>query len=81
MDDESREIFFRLIGKNLRAWRKRKGIPQRQAAAATQTSQSVVSRWESGEGMLDVFSAARLAALYGVNLERLLYEPVERNGN
>lgn len=60
------------IGNSLYQARKRKGLSQEAVAGRLGVSRQTVSKWETGETLPDIRQAKRLAALYGLSLDRLL---------
>ena len=57
------------IAKNLIYYRKRAGLTQAELAEKINYSDKSVSKWESGNGIPDVYTLIALAELYGVTLD------------
>ena len=62
------------IAKNLIAYRKAAGFTQAELAEKINYSDKSVSKWESGNGVPDVYTLIQLAKLYGVTLNDLVGE-------
>ena len=62
------------IAKNLIAYRKETGLTQAEVAERINYSDKSVSKWESGNGIPDVYTLMQLAKLYGVTLGELVGE-------
>ena len=60
------------IAKNLIAYRKAAGMTQAELAEKINYSDKSVSKWESGNGVPDVYTLMQLAALFGVTLNDLV---------
>ena len=60
------------IAKNLTAYRKAAGLTQAELAEKINYSDKSVSKWESGNGVPDVYTLMQLAALFGVTLNDLV---------
>ncbi len=69
--DTSIEI-NRKIAKNLTYYRKTAGFTQAELAEKINYSDKSVSKWESGNGVPDIYTLVQLAELYGVTLDTLL---------
>ena len=65
------------IAKNLIAYRKAAGLTQAEVAEKIHYSDKSVSKWESGNGVPDVYTLVQLAQLYGVNINAFLDEEAE----
>ncbi len=66
------------IAKNLTYYRKRANLTQAELAEKINYSDKSVSKWESGNGIPDVYILLQLARLFGVTLNELVGEtPVE----
>ncbi len=83
MLDERREKWYhssmensieinRKIAKNLTYYRKTAGLTQAELAEKINYSDKSVSKWESGNGVPDVYTLIQLAELYGVTIDTLL---------
>ena len=69
------------IAKNLIHYRKVAGLTQAEVAEKIHYSDKSVSKWESGNGVPDIYTLILLANLYGVSVNDLLKEetiPVKR---
>ena len=60
------------VAKNLIAYRKAAGLTQAEVAEKIHYSDKSVSKWESGNGVPDVYTLVQLAELYGVNVNAFL---------
>ena len=60
------------IAKNLTAYRKAAGLTQAELAEKINYSDKSVSKWESGNGIPDVYTLMQLATLFGVTLNDLV---------
>jgi transcriptional regulator with XRE-family HTH domain len=74
-DDTIREGF----GLRLKAARERKGLTQQQVADAFSLKKATVSAWETGGGMPDALRLARLAKMYDVSADALLWDDALTN--
>ena len=63
------------IHQNLKALRLARGMTQEQAAARLNVTRQTISSYEAGRTRPDVETLIRLAELYGVELEQILYGP------
>ena len=62
------------IAKNLIYYRKEAGLTQAEVAEKINYSDKSVSKWESGNGLPDVYTLVQLAELFGVTASALLGE-------
>ena len=62
------------IAKNLTNYRKAAGLTQAELAEKINYSDKSVSKWESGNGIPDVYTLVQLAELYGVSVNAFLGE-------
>ncbi len=62
----------RKLSKNLTYYRKAAGFTQAELAEKINYSDKSISKWESGNGVPDVYTLVQLAELYGVTLDTLL---------
>ena len=62
------------IAKNLAYYRKGAGLTQAELAEQINYSDKSVSKWESGNGVPDVYVLMELAALFGITVDDLVYE-------
>ncbi len=60
------------IAKNLAHFRKAAGFTQAELAEKINYSDKSVSKWESGNGVPDIYTLIQLAELYGVTVDTLL---------
>ena len=65
------------VAKNLIAYRKAAGLTQAEVAEKIHYSDKSVSKWESGNGIPDVYTLLQLSKLYGVSINAFLGEEVE----
>ena len=67
------------IAKNLILYRKAAGLTQAEVAEKIHYSDKSVSKWESGNGVPDVYTLVQLAQLYNVDVNAFLgEEPIAR---
>ena len=71
--ENSNEINQR-IAKNLITYRKSAGLTQAELAEKINYSDKSVSKWESGNGVPDVYTLIQISKLYGVTLNDLVGE-------
>ena len=64
------------VAKNLVIYRKAAGLTQAEVAEKIHYSDKSVSKWESGNGIPDVYTLIQLAHLYGVSINAFLEEDV-----
>ncbi len=69
--ENSNEI-NRKIAKNLAYYRKTAGFTQAELAEKINYSDKSISKWESGNGVPDIYVLIQLAELYGVTVDTLL---------
>jgi transcriptional regulator with XRE-family HTH domain len=72
MTPEENRTFFKTLGPNLAALRKRAGLTQVQVAELLGYSQTQVAAFESGRRRIPVSALPVLADAYGATLEELL---------
>ena len=65
------------IAKNLINYRKAAGLTQAEVAEKIHYSDKSVSKWESGNGVPDVYTLIQLAKLYGVSINAFLGEETD----
>ena len=63
-----------IIAQNLIKFRKESGLTQAEVAEKINYSDKSVSKWESGNGVPDVYTLMQLAKLYGTTLSELVCE-------
>ena len=68
------------IYQNLKQCRLCRGLTQKQAAEQLHTTRQTISSYETGRTQPDLDTLTRLAGLYGVSVERLLYGDREEAG-
>ena len=66
----------RKIAKNLTYYRKAAGLTQAELAEKINYSDKSVSKWESGNGVPDIYTLIQLAQLYGVTVDTLIGDGV-----
>ena len=64
----------RKIGDNLAQYRKAAGLTQAELAEKINYSDKSVSKWESGNGIPDVYTLIQIARVFGVSLNELVGE-------
>ena len=64
------------IAKNLAYYRKKAGFTQAELAEKINYSDKSISKWESGNGIPDVYTLVQLSKLYEVSLNELVGEEV-----
>ena len=67
---ENVEELNQKIAKNLASYRKAAGLTQAELAEKINYSDKSVSKWESGNGVPDLYVLLQLSELYGVTVER-----------
>ena len=67
----------RKIGKNLACYRKAVGLTQAELAEKINYSDKSVSKWESGNGVPDVYILMQIAELFGITVNDLLADDAE----
>ena len=60
------------IGKNIRAYREKQGITQRELAEKVMVSFQAISAWERGMSIPDLENAVRIAAFFNISVDALL---------
>lgn len=77
---ENNNEINKIIAKNLTTYRKKAGLTQAELAEKINYSDKSVSKWESGNGVPDVYTLTQLAQLYGVTLNDFVGEqaPTEK---
>ena len=60
-----------MIGENIQKLRRAAGWSQETLAEKLNVSRQTVAKWESGDSSPDLATAARLADIFGVSLDRL----------
>ncbi len=72
------EILAQVIGKNITRLRKLANMTQLELAEKLNYSDKSVSKWEQGNGIPDVRILIQLAELFGVTLDDLVHEHVDK---
>lgn len=67
-------------GELLARLRKERGMTQKEAAEKLSVSDRTVSKWERGAGLPDISLLQEVAALYGVDMERILEGNLQEKG-
>ncbi len=71
---ENSTVINETIAKNLIYYRKEAGLTQAELAEKINYSDKSVSKWESGNGVPDIYTLLQLAELYGVSINALVGE-------
>ena len=66
----------RRIAKNLTHYRKAAGLTQAELAEKINYSDKSISKWESGNGVPDIYTLMQLAELYGVTVDSLISDGI-----
>ncbi len=61
------------IGKNIKAYREAKGLTQEQLADQMGVTRQAVSNWENMKTQPDIDTLFRLAQIFGISVEELIY--------
>lgn len=69
-----------LLHKKITALRKEQKWSQRELAEKLKTDYRNISRWETGKNIPDTNMVIKLADIFGVTTDYLLYDNVPRNG-
>ena len=72
------EILAEVIGKNITRLRKLANMTQLELAEKLNYSDKSISKWEQGNGIPDVRILIQLAELFGVTLDDLVHEHVDK---
>ena len=62
-----------LVGKNLAAARKKRGMSQEELARAVQVTRQSISHWENGTSQPDIETLKTLSGILQVSVEELIY--------
>ena len=80
---ENLELVNQTIAKNLTMYRKAAGMTQAEVAAKINYSDKSVSKWESGNGVPDIYILLQLASLFNVTVNDIVgdsgHKPVIEN--
>ena len=71
---ENNNELNKIIAKNLMHYRKAAGLTQAELAEKINYSDKSVSKWESGNGIPDVYTLVQIAKLYGLTLNDFVGE-------
>lgn len=75
------EIVNKRIGKNIATYRRAANLTQADLAQQINYSDKSVSKWESGNGVPDVYVLMQLADLFGVTLDELVGESEKKRAS
>ena len=64
-----------IIGSNITAYRKDRGLTQAELAEKLNYSDKAVSKWERGDSIPDVLTLAQLSELFGITVDDMLHDP------
>lgn len=71
------EQFKTLVAKNLTNYRKINNLTQLDLAEKLSYSDKAISKWERGESLPDLYTLGKIAELYGITINDLVYEKQE----
>ncbi len=71
------EQFKELVAKNLTNYRKINNLTQLDLANKLSYSDKAISKWERGESLPDLYTLGKIAELYGITINDLVYEKQE----
>lgn len=71
------EQFKALVAKNLTNYRKINNLTQLDLAEKLSYSDKAISKWERGESLPDLYTLEKIAELYGITINDLVYEKSE----
>ena len=71
------EQFKALVAKNLTNYRKINNLTQLDLAEKLSYSDKAISKWERGESLPDLYTLEKIANLYGITINDLVYEKQE----
>ena len=71
------EQFRALVAKNLANYRKINNLTQLDLAEKLSYSDKAISKWERGESLPDLYTLEKIANLYGITINDLVYEKQE----
>lgn len=66
------------VGNNIKHFRKKKGLNQEQLAEKLSVTHQAVSKWETGKSQPDIDTLKRLAEIFEVSVEDIIYESGEK---
>ena len=79
-EEEAERMDSKKTGELLCRLRKEKGMTQKQVAEILQVSDRTISKWERGVGLPDISFWKGIAALYGVDIEKVLEGNLQEKG-
>lgn len=68
------EVIKAILAENIQFYRKQKQVTQLELAEYLSYSDKAVSKWERGEGVPDIYVLDRLAKLFDLSLDELVYK-------
>ena len=71
------EQFKAIVAKNLANYRKINNLTQLDLAEKLSYSDKAISKWERGESLPDLYTLQKIADLYGITINDLVYEKQE----
>lgn len=78
---ENEEIVNKHIGRNIASYRRAANFTQAELAQKINYSDKSVSKWESGNGVPDVYVLMQLADLFGVSIDDLVGESAKKRAS
>ncbi len=70
-----------MVSDSIKKLRKEKGMTQDELAAKLMVTRQAVSNWEMGKTQPDVETLTRLAEIFGVSVERIIYGKEKKDWN
>ena len=74
--NKSKHNIYNIIGKNIKKYRKKKGLTQRELSKQLGVTQPTITQYENGVRKPDIVTLKKLAAILGCTTDQLL-EPIE----
>ena len=71
------EQFKAIVAKNLANYRKINNLTQLVVGGGVSYSDKAISKWERGESLPDLYTLQKIADLYGITINDLVYEKQE----
>ena len=68
------------VSKNIKKFRKQSGLTQEQLAEQMHLTRQAISNWENDKCQPDIESVARLAEVFGVSVEEMIYGSLKNVG-
>jgi len=68
------EVIKAILAENIQFYRKQKQMTQLELADYLSYSDKAVSKWERGEGVPDIYVLDKLASLFDLSLDELIYK-------